>query len=118
MTDTPRERLIIPTAEELTIAFASMRGRTQRAAQRGEKAKKQGDIGYANANRLLAANTHIDEHLQMIARGIGRGATASELDGMGVSASDIFMLGAKHMLEIMTVATTYDELPDFDSLES
>jgi hypothetical protein len=114
MSNTGRERFIIPTSEELNIAFDSMRGRAQRAAQRGEKAEKQGDIGYANANRLLAENPHLAEHLQTIAQSIGRGAAAGELDRMKVSAADIFMLGAKHMLEVMAAATTYDQLPGYE----
>jgi hypothetical protein len=118
MANTDRERLIIPTPKELEIAFESMRGRTVRATQRGEKARKQGDIGYSNANRLLVENAHLAAHLQLAADSMGRGAAAGELDRMGVRASDIFMMGAKHILEIMTVATTYDQILDLDAPDS
>lgn len=109
-----RERLIIPNNQELDLAFQSMRGRTERAAARGERAEKPGDIGYANAKRYLEENPHLAEHLQELADRLQMGADTIGLEAMKLTVSEVFMHGAKHVLEVMSVATTYDQLPDID----
>lgn len=110
MTELNREYLIVPTPGELAIALESMRARTHRAASRGEKARNFGDIGYANANRVLSDSPHLAEHLGRVASNMTVVA-----EDRGLTTAEVFLAGAKDILEIMSVATTYTRVADIDS---
>lgn len=114
---TERERFIIPTDTELDLAFQSMKGRRDRAAARGERSKNSGDISYANAQRYLKENPHLAQHLEELAGRLQAGAEHFGLEQLNLTVGEVFMHGAKHVLELMAVATTYDNLPDIPDLD-
>lgn len=105
MVEVSRVYLIIPTPEELGVAFGGMRARVMRAAERGVKPEKFGDVGYERANMLLAAAPHLDAHLRALAKSMVE-------HGSKLTAEEIFLAGAKDMLEILANATTYSQMPD------
>jgi hypothetical protein len=109
MADVNREYLIIPDEAETRTAMESMRGRVVRAAERGERALNFGDIGYVNANRILRDAPHIAEHLGAMAQRL-----AVMIEAGSISAEQAYMSGAKDLLEILAVATTFAQMPDMD----
>jgi hypothetical protein len=113
MTEIYREYLIIPNGGELHIAFDSMKGRVRRAVERGERPEDFGTIGYPNANRILANNPALAEHLQKLSRSMASGVAET----LGIGIDGVFMAGVKDVLEILAVATTYDQVTEIGEAE-
>ena len=107
MTEVNRKYLIIPTPDELALAIGSMQNDIKIAARQGARQEQFFDIRHANANRLLEGHPHIAEHLGRISNSFNLMAVSEKL-----SPYDSFMFGAKDLLEILEVATTYTQLPD------
>lgn len=109
MFEIDREYLVIPTRDELFVTFETMKGRVQRAVQRGERATNFGDIGHVNANRILNDNPHIGLLLEKFAEGFSHMVEVGD-----IPVTQAYMAGVKDILEILGVTTTSYQLPDIN----
>ncbi|HSX27192.1 MAG TPA: hypothetical protein VLG25_00225 [Patescibacteria group bacterium] len=110
MTEVNRKYLIIPTPEELALAIGSMQDDIKRASRQGVRQEQFFDIRHSNANRLLESHPHVAEHLARISRNFTLLAVSEQL-----SPNESFLFGAKDLLEVLEVATTYTQLPDLET---
>jgi hypothetical protein len=110
MAEIDRDYLLIPTPEELILVADSMRGNIIRASRRGVVPKDFFGIRHDNANRILEANPHFAEHLERTSRSV-----LLVVQSEGLTPSDTFLAGAKDLLEILAITTTYTQLPDLET---
>ena len=113
---TPRKALIIPTAEELIDAVAEIQARASRRHARGEYVEVNGRV---RVNALDAADQIMEEYPHIADNLIERSSIVGDAVEQGLlDASEAFALGARHILELMSIATTaaeFDQIARSDS---
>lgn len=107
MTEVNRDYLILPTPEEISLAFDSMAGGAIRASKRGIPQEEFLAIRHENANRTLADNPHLANYLAKTSERFVLLATSEKM-----TPDEVFLAGAKDLLELLLRATTYSQLPE------
>lgn len=112
-----REYLIIPNADELAAAWAEYRALTQRRAQRGDVSVDESGraqvSGFANADQILAAHPHLLEQATELGE-----MTAANVSAGRIDAGGVFLLGVKHILEMLAITTTAHQIAEMtDDIE-
>jgi hypothetical protein len=108
-----REFLIVPTQTELSDAWQQYRGIVARRYQRGQSSTDpdgQARVsGMVNADQILADNPHLAANIDEIGA-----AVAHNIEEGRITPADAFRLGARHILEMFSIATTAYQIERLD----
>ncbi len=113
MTEIGREFLIIPTQVELAEAWQQYRDIVARRHQRGQSITGADGLervsGMVNADQILADNPHLDANISELGA-----VVAKNIEEGRITPTDAFRLGARHILEMFSIATTAYQAKQLD----